>query len=97
MNFDFHTAMILVYVKAKQEAGYDAKAFLSMVAEHGGEATAHRLLAEPLQPGFTELWLRKRLDLTMEYLVLRPEWQSLFSEAELAEARRRLVEHGMVI
>jgi len=37
-----------------------------------------------------ELFECGRLDLTVEYLVLREEYQELFDTEELAEAKRRI-------
>jgi hypothetical protein len=88
---DFESAMRGIYHRAKDEAGYTATYFLSMLAEHGGLETAHRLLvATKISDGFTALWERHRLDLTVEALVLKPEFQALFSDEELETARRRL-------
>jgi hypothetical protein len=65
----------------KDEAGYPAAYFLGMLAEHGGLETARRLLAATtILDGFTALWERKRLDLTVEALVLRPEFQGLSTD-----------------
>ncbi len=36
----------------------------------------------------------KRLDLSVEFFVLLPEYESLFSEGERAEAKRRLAAYG---
>ena len=77
-----------VYVRAKQ-AGYVATRFYQMLIEHGGVETARRLLPQ-MSDGFTELWQRNRLDLTVEALVLQPRWASLFSENERRMARDRL-------
>lgn len=90
----FHEAMTGVYEKAKA-IGYHPTYFIQMVANDGGLAAAKQLLAadKPSQ-GFTELWERGRLDLTVEALVLRPEFSSLFSTMELRTARRRLQEFG---
>lgn len=65
------------------------------MANDGGLAAAKQLLAvdKPSQ-GFTELWERGRLDLTVEALVLRPEFSPLFTRSELRTARRRLEEFG---
>jgi hypothetical protein len=41
-----------------------------------------------------KLWEFKRLDLTVEALVLRPEWSLLFSEEERQIARKRLSDYG---
>lgn len=91
----FNKAMQAVYVKAKQEAGYNATYFLEMLHQYGGVQTAHRLLASSsVSAGFMALWERKRLDLTVESVVLRKEFQALFDDEELETARRRLRDYG---
>ena len=44
--------------------------------------------------GFERLKAERRLDLSMEALMLRPEFRELFSEAELTRASDRLLAHG---
>jgi Protein of unknown function DUF262 len=91
---DFESAMRALYHQAKDEAGYTATYFLGMLAQHGGMETAHRLLAATkISDGFTALWERQRLDLTVE-AVVRPEFQALFSDEEVETARRRLEQFG---
>jgi hypothetical protein len=89
---EFHTAMIEeVYRAALRKHHYSAKLFLEMVGRDGGSQTAKNLLASMApQYGFTELWERGGLDSTMEHLVLQAKWRSLFSQAELQEAEKRL-------
>ncbi|MGE3960449.1 MAG: hypothetical protein AB7F65_02055 [Dehalococcoidia bacterium] len=82
--------MLDIYVRAKREAHYNATRFLQMVAEKGGLATAHQLLALPPSDGFGALWAAGRVDLTVEALVLRPEFRHLFSDAEVATAAERV-------
>jgi hypothetical protein len=90
----FHEAMLNIYRRAKAEAGYPANRFLSMVTENGGVATARYLLQSPtVSEGYAALWERKRLDLTVEALILRQEWLSLFTPDEIATAQRRLTEY----
>lgn len=90
----FETAMKDVYARAKQEAGYDARAYLGMLAQYGGLGTARRLLAtSSVSEGFVALWERKRIDLAVENVVLRPEFESLFTDEERDTARRRLAEY----
>ena len=87
----FHRAMIDIYEKAKRETGYNATRFLQMVSEIGGVVAARRLLAAPVvSDGFTALWERGRLDLTVETLVLSEEYRELFSEDEREGAAARL-------
>jgi hypothetical protein len=40
--------------------------------------------------GFITLWEKGRLDLTVEAIVLKPEWRGYFQPSELDTARRRL-------
>jgi hypothetical protein len=93
---EFHAAMIDLYRRAKRDVGYNATRFLSMVSEMGGLATA-RLLLRSRDPseGFLTLVESGRSDLTMEALVANPSYEPLFSEDELALARRRLRDVGI--
>jgi len=91
----FHQAMFEIYERAKAECHYNASRFLQMVAERGGLSTAQYLLHAPgLSDGFTALWECNRLDLTVEAYVLKPEWQGLFTQDEIAMARKRLSDLG---
>jgi hypothetical protein len=93
----FDAAMMEIYTRAKDEAGYNATRYLQMLHELRGLETARTLInaAQPSE-GYTALWERGRLDLTVEALVLRQEWRQLFEgEAGLLEkARRRLQDYG---
>jgi hypothetical protein len=92
---EFAERMRAVYDRGRSEAGYNASYFLSMLSQHGPQETAHRLLASPaISDGFAELWERGRLDLTVEALVVEPQFSELFSEDEVAVARRRLAQFG---
>jgi hypothetical protein len=44
--------------------------------------------------GYTALWERGHLDLTVEALILDTKWQDLFDEEERSIARNRLKEYG---
>lgn len=91
----FNKAMQDVYVRAKQEAGYNATYYLEMLHQRGGLETAHRLLASSaVSDGFTALWERNRIDLAVENVVLQPEFQAFFTDDELDVARRRLQDYG---
>ena len=63
----FHQAMIGIYETAKRDTDYKPTYFIQMVSEVGGLETARRLLKKTdLSDGFTELYFRERLDLTVE-------------------------------
>lgn len=75
--------------------GYWATYFLRGVRNHGGPDYAHQLLRkERTTEGFQRLKQEGRLDLTMEALVLRPEYTELFSHEERRIAADRLAEAG---
>lgn len=91
----FHRAMISIYETAKRELGYNATRFLQMISEHGGLAAARQLLwSDAPSEGFTTLWERGRLDLTVEAHVLDPEFASLFTDEDREQARARLEAYG---
>ncbi len=87
--------MVDIYRRAKDEIQYVATRFIQMVTEAGGLEAAHRLIHsnEP-SDGFTTLWEHRRLDLSVEALVLRSEFESLFGDDERTIARNRLREYG---
>ena len=73
------------------ELGYNPTVFVGLLERYGGVQTAKRLIAEgEIQYGFKRLAALGRLDLTMEQIMLEPEFASLFTEGELAAARWRL-------
>ena len=88
---EFAAAMRDIYLRAKSEAGYNATYFLQMLSELGPLETARRLVTS-IQPshGFTALWERHRLDLTVEARVLERRFDPLFTDLEREAARRRL-------
>ena len=91
----FHQAMAAIYETAKRELGYNATRFLQMLSEQGGVATARQLLwSDQPSDGFTTLWSHHRLDLTVEAHILKPEYQTLFTDADRQQASHRLEAYG---
>jgi hypothetical protein len=60
----------------------------------GGVAAARQLLHGPPSDGFTALWERGRLDLTVEALILAPAFTDRFTDDERTIARNRLEQYG---
>ncbi len=92
LDAQFNEAMFDIYRRAKSEAKYNATIFLQMITDKGGCITAKTLInaAKP-SDGYTALYLRKRLDLTVEAMIVENErWHSLFTPDELEKARTRL-------
>lgn len=95
LELAFHERMLQVYEQARSECGYTATRFLQMVATQGGVVAAKRLLGgATYSEGLTRLWEEKRLDISMEAVVLQEPWRVLFTERELGIAENRLRELG---
>ncbi len=93
---EFTLQLQAAYQKAVNECNYKATVFWQMVGEYGGVGACKKLLATD-QPsdGFYTLWRCDRLDLTFEATIWdNHQWQSLFTQEEIAEAHRRLNELG---
>jgi hypothetical protein len=92
----FDEEMLSIYQRAKSEAGYNANLFLQMLHEHGGLQTARILLhKEKVSDGYTALYLRSRLDITVEAVIYDdPKWHPLFTAEELAICTKRLTDYG---
>lgn len=91
----FDSAMMNIYRRALDECDYNATRFLNMLHEHRGLITAKLLInASHVSDGYTALWERNRLDLTVEALILQPEWNEFFSDEERSIARKRLIDYG---
>jgi hypothetical protein len=67
----FDGAMFEIYNRAKSEAGYNATIFLRMLRDRGGLAAAKYLINSPKpSDGYTQLYERGRLDLTVEAMLV---------------------------
>ena len=96
LKSEFDEAMYRIYQRAKAEANYPATIFYKMVVDKGGLATAKTLINAPKPSnGYTALWERGRLDLTVEAEVIEnARWHPLFVPEELDRARKRLAAYG---
>ena len=83
--------MLNIYKRAFEETGYRASYFHQMVTEQGGYDAAMTLIhsSKPSE-GYTALHQLGRLDLTVEALILRPEWLDVFTDQDRLAAYRRL-------
>jgi hypothetical protein len=96
LKLKFQQAMFNIYRIAKDEAGYTANVFLQMLTDRGGVSTAKFLInASKESDGYTALYERDRLDLTVEAVVVENEaWHPLFEPDEIEKARKRLLKYG---
>jgi hypothetical protein len=67
-----------------------------MVSDKGGLSTAKYLINTPKpSDGYTHLYERGRLDLTVEAMIVEnPKWYPLFTVEEIAAAKKRLIKYG---
>lgn len=92
----FDRAMLEVYDAVLREAGYAARRFLIMTKRRGGHEAARHLLARPgVSEGFNRLAEARKLSLSVEFQVLQPGFEALFTQEERAVARQRLLEGGL--
>lgn len=88
--------MLNLYRAVRHEVHYDARHLIARVTDVGGLEAARALLrSDRFSDGFVAITLAGRPDLTLEALVLREPWRPLFTDEELAIARRRLGECGI--
>ncbi|WP_426509439.1 hypothetical protein ACPPVO_01595 [Dactylosporangium sp. McL0621] len=79
--------------------GYRPNEFQTMVHAYGAVGATKRLLADPRHTsyGFQKLYELGRLDSSVEFAVLLPWFEDLFTEDERYEARTRLVLHDFPV
>lgn len=89
----FDAAMEQIYTEA---AGFNyyPTGFLRLLRQNQGLATARQLLRSNAMKGLTTLWEHGRLDVSVEALILKPEWHHLFTDEERAIASKRLGDFG---
>lgn len=94
----FDKQVLAVYENAKGILGYNATRFLQKFRESGGLVAAKSWLQgkpnDKPTNGFLKLVDYGRLDISLEALVLRRPWNSLFSNSELEFAHSRLERYG---
>lgn len=91
----FEAALSEAAASWKLDIGYVWRRLKPQVALYTAAGLAKRVVLKPgVSPGFQKLKDAGRLDLTIEALVLRPQFAPLFTRAEKDAARRRLAAHG---
>src|SRR4051812_18690015 len=95
LESEFHGRMVDIWRRARTEASYNATRYIQIVSEVGGVEAARRLVVRDTpSDGFTSLWEKHRLDLTVESLVLERQFEALFGDELRDTARRRLSDYG---
>lgn len=94
-NVAFTNALVELDRRTRRETTYRGYVLTQMLARHKCGVAAAKALLRPsklgaLHQGLVDLWLAGRVDLSVEALVVQQQWRGNFTEAELAEAFRRL-------
>lgn len=94
-NVAFTSALVELDRRTRRETTYRGHVLTQMLKRHRCGVTAAKELLRPtragvLHQGLVDLWLAGRVDLSVEALVVQQRWRGHFTEAELAEAFRRL-------
>jgi hypothetical protein len=91
----FDGDMVDIYRRTGEAFDYWPNYFLRMVRKDGGVAAARKLLGDgKVSEGFLRLVKARRLDLSVEYFVLKPRYAALFTPEERKIARDRLATYG---
>jgi len=85
----FHKEMVGLYDRFA-DLGFRPVLLRRFVLLNGGVAAAKELVFKPGTTGLERLLDAGKAELSMEALMLRPEYQLLFSELERKEAMQRL-------
>jgi hypothetical protein len=89
---EFNAEMLSLFDKAGQAMGYWPRYFLKKVKKVGGLKMAQDLLETSGKKftGLGRLADENKLELSVEYIALKPKWSALFTSDELDVARTRL-------
>jgi len=75
---------LIANTKECQKLGYNPTTFLEMLSKYGTLGTARKLIHAPhVSDGYSKLFMMGRLDLTLEAVVLKPEYARLLTQDEL--------------
>ena len=86
------------FLRAARECiglGYNPTGFLQLLGERGPVATAIHLVMGNYE-GFDRLWQLRRLDLSVEAIILQEPYRSLFPFEVMERAHRKLKEVGFL-
>lgn len=87
---------LLVVCKKCETIGYSPSYFRQMIVNDGVLETCHRLIQKNdiagYASGFERLWEEHKLQWSMEYIVLKPQYRELFTEEELRICKKRLID-----
>lgn len=95
IELDLYHDMVNIYKEADLQCNYKPTRFLQLINNKGALLAAKELInKEGATEGFTRLWECKRLDLSLEVLVLKEKYKELFTDEEREISINRLKDYG---
>lgn len=98
ISYKFDNKVFAIYENGKRYLNYNATRFLQKIRSDGGVAAAKFWLkpkkSNKPTKGFLKLVDHGRLDISLEALVLKEPWNTLFTDQKLEIARKRLTHFG---
>ncbi|HBF8535342.1 TPA: hypothetical protein STY79_001035 [Clostridioides difficile] len=95
IELDLYHDMVNIYKEADLQCNYKPTRFLQLINNKGALLAAKELInKEGVTEGFTRLWECKRLDLSLEVLVLKEKYKELFTDEEREICINRLKDYG---
>ncbi len=94
-QLDAFQRAVVTLINSIEDRVYRPNYFIQLMAEHGAyEAACQVIHSQKIPDGFLTLQQAGRLSLTIEALVLQPEWADIFEPETLRLARERLAAFG---
>ena len=89
----FEADMFQIYKEAAK-IGYKPHLFLQMITESNNIIATARQLIQKDTYGFSKLYDLKRLDLSVEFYILKDKYHTLFTDEDRVKSKDRLEEYG---
>lgn len=94
IELDFENEMRYL-IKESIRIGYTPSYLIQMLNENRAVNVAKKLIMKDGgTSGFEKMWEKKRLDLTIEAIVIQPKYKELFTKEEIEESNNRLKKYG---
>lgn len=91
----FHNEMIQLYKRVSKELKHKPTRIMDLINKYGGfEAAVKYITTEGNVQDFAILWENERLDLSVEALITKEKYRSLFSEDLLSYCDRKLAQYS---
>ncbi|MDC9722506.1 MAG: hypothetical protein PSN34_06995 [Urechidicola sp.] len=86
---EFEREIDILLIKTTKEV-YRPNYFYKLSLNVGGHYQATKILIPKLSDGFTKLLEKERTDLSIEFIVIKPKYKSLFTDDEIKMCKRKL-------